>query len=242
MTHSDVLGPSRPPHAEPRPQPDLHNHRGAQRRPGRAEIERLVSFTDAVVAISITLLVLGFGVPSGLSEQGLIEALKGLGLQLFSSVLSFTVIGGFWISHHRMFRHVAYYDDRLLVLNGAFLLAIALLPFPTALLGEYTHHRVTMVLYAASVSLAGLMFTLLWVHIAYVGRLLDNQVDGRLRRSLLMGFLSIPVVFLGTLPLALSGYNHLTAAAWVVLPVTIRVALGWHLHRQATAHRLRGNS
>lgn len=240
MTRTDVLGSSRPPRAEPGIEPVLDSHRSGRRRSGRAEIDRLVSFTDAVVAILITLLVLGFDVPSGLTEDSLTEALRGLGLQLFSVVLSFAVIGGFWISHHHMFRHVAYYDDRLLALNGVFLLTIALLPFPTALLGEYMHYPAAMILYAASVSLAGMMFTLLWVHIAYLGHLLDDQVDPGLRLVLLLRFLSIPVIFLGTIPLTLSGYHHLTAAAWVVLPLTMRIALSRRLHHHPHAQSARG--
>lgn len=102
MTRSDVLGSSNTPRGEPGRQPVLESDRSGRRRSGRAEIDRLVSFTDAVVAILITLLVLGFDVPSGLTEDGLTEALRGLGLQLFSVVLSFAVIGGFWISHHHM--------------------------------------------------------------------------------------------------------------------------------------------
>jgi uncharacterized membrane protein len=195
------------------------------RRSGRAELDRLVGFTDAVVAISITLLVLGLEVPSGLTNEGLMDALTALGPQFFSFLLSFAVIGGFWMSHHRMFRHVAAADDRLLALNGLFLLTIVLLPFPTAVLGEYMHHPAALVLYALGVGVAGLTFTLLWVHIAYSAALLDDHVDARLRRLLLLRFLSTPAVFLGSLPLALAGLPHLTAAVWVVMPMVIRAVL-----------------
>ena len=203
--------------------------------PVRAEIDRLVGFTDAVVAISITLLVLDLEVPPGLTHQDLVGALSGLGPPLFSFLLSFAVIGGFWMSHHRMFRRVVHADDRLLLLNGLFLLTIVLLPVPTAVLGEYMHHPAAMVLYAVSVSLAGLAFTLLWVHIAYTGHLVDDDVDPRLRR-LLLRFVSIPAVFLASLPLALSGVPHVTAAMWVLLPPAIRAAVSWRMHQGSTSH------
>lgn len=54
------------------------------------------------------------------------------------------------------------------------------------------HFPAAMVLYAVTVALAGLVFTLLWVHIAYLGHLLDDRVDARLRRYLLLRFLSVP--------------------------------------------------
>lgn len=202
------------------------------RRTGQAEIERLVSFTDAVVAIAITLLVLGLKVPSGLTEEEFTAALSALGPQLFSFVLSFLVIGQFWLSHHRMFRHVSYYDDRLLVLNGAFLLAIVFLPFPTALVGQYMHYPLALVLYAVSISITGMLFSLLWVHIAYSAHLVSDDVDPRFRRFLLMGTLAVPGTFLASIPLAVAGPDHAAAAAWFLVPPVIRAVIRSRYHHE----------
>ncbi|HXV93821.1 MAG TPA: TMEM175 family protein [Pseudonocardia sp.] len=184
-----------------------------------------------MIAIAITLLVLGLDVPSGLDEAGLAGALRDLGPQLFSFLLSFLVIGRFWISHHRLFRHVRYYDDRLLVLNGAFLSSVAFLPFPTSLLGEYMHHRSALVVYALSVAASGLAFSLLWAHAAYGGHLMAEDLDPRLRRSLLLRSLSVPVPFLASVPLAAAGLFYPAAAMWIVLPPVARSVLRWQYHR-----------
>lgn len=197
----------------------------SRRRASEMELNRVVAFTDAVVAIAITLLVLDLNVPAGLGQAALGDALTGLGPELFSYLLSFLVIGRFWITHHRVFRHVRYVDDRLLAYNGLFLLSIAFLPFPTGVLGEYMHHPAALVLYAASVGLAGLLLALLWVHIAYTGHLVDDGLDPRLRRYLLLRFLSIPAVFVTSMPLALAGQLRLTAAMWLVLPPVARGVL-----------------
>ena len=198
---------------------------GEPQAPGgaRNDIARLGGFSDAVLAIAITVLVLDLRVGSGLSEEDMLDALRGLGPELFGFALSFWVIGRFWLSHHRMFRHLNGYDDRLLVLNLMFLSSVVFLPFPTAVLGQYLHHRWALFLYAVSVAFAGALFTLLWVHIAYWARLVT--LEGYLRRSLLLRFASVPAVFLVSMPVILLGWLHAATAMWVLLPPAVRVLL-----------------
>lgn len=209
--------------------------RTKSRRPrsGRAELGRVEAFSDGVLAIAITLLVLELQIPSGLSESEFLAALRGQGPQLFSFVLSFLVIGRFWVSHHRMFSHLTGYDDRLLVLNLVFLLSVVFLPFPTAVLGEYMHYRSALLLYAGSVALAGTLFTLLWAHAAYVGELVTG-VDTRLRRLLLLRSGSVPVVFVATMPVIILGWRHVAVALWILVPPAVRLLLG-RRHRRPAA-------
>ena len=94
------------------------------------ELERLVNFSDAVIAIAITLLVVQFSVPAASEDVG--EALLDRWPQFLSFILSFFVIGIFWMAHHRIFRYVARMDQGLLWLNLLFLMCIAFLPYPTA--------------------------------------------------------------------------------------------------------------
>jgi uncharacterized membrane protein len=198
---------------------------------GRAQVDRLAAFSDAVIAIAMTLLVLGFAVPRGLSESNFVAALAHLWPQLFSFALSFWVIGRFWRSHHRMFQYVRAYDDRLPIVNSLFLLAVVFLPFPTAVLGDYLDYRAAFVFYAAGVALAGFLFALLWVYVAFLGRLVTDDLDPRLRRAMLLRYLSGPVVFSLSVPLAMAGWLRETAVVWVVLPAVVRRALRWRYDR-----------
>jgi uncharacterized membrane protein len=193
------------------------------------------AFSDGVLAIAITLLVLELQIPSGLSESELLAALRGQGPELFSFVLSFLVIGRFWVSHHRMFSHLTGYDDQLRVLNLVFLLSVVFLPFPTAVLGEYMHYRSALVLYAGSVALAGTLLTVLWAHVAYIGELVTG-VDARLRRLLLLRFGSVPAVFVASLPVIVLGWRHVAVALWILVPPAVRLLLGWRYRRPAARH------
>ena len=117
------------------------------------ELERLVFFSDAVMAIAITLLVVELSIPAATEDVG--DALLDRWPQMLSFVLSFFVIGIFWTAHHRIFRYVANLDQRLIWLNLLFLMCVAFLPFPTAVLGDHDNARASVIFYAAAVGLTG---------------------------------------------------------------------------------------
>lgn len=100
-------------------------------------LERLVFFSDAVFAIAITLLVIEIDVPelSGDPHQALAELGQRIP-QFFGFVLSFLVIGRFWRGHHTAFGWTRVYADRLVWPNTFLLMAIAFMPFSTALMSE----------------------------------------------------------------------------------------------------------
>ncbi len=100
-------------------------------------VERTVMLTDAVVAIAMTLLVLPLveAVPDVDLED--VGAFVGDHISLFVSfVVSFLVILLFWAAHQRLFALVSEMTVSLRMLNAAWLLVIAFLPFPTALVGR----------------------------------------------------------------------------------------------------------
>ncbi len=147
------------------------------------EKARVEAFSDGVLAIAITLLILEIRVPEP-------EALNGAGLahylgQQWSSyaayLLSFAVIGIMWVNHHAIFQAVARVDRTLLLLNLHLLLWIAFLPFPTALVARYFRRGydagVAMAVYSGVMFVIGLSFQLLWRWITRDDRLLHGHID-----------------------------------------------------------------
>jgi uncharacterized membrane protein len=116
--------------------------------------ERLVYFTDAVVAIAITLLVLplvdavGEAVDAGRSS---VEVISENLSQIFSFLLSFAVIARLWTAHHRLFDGVTTASGRIVALNMLWVLTIVVLPFPTEMVGTYGEDRFTTVLYIGTI-------------------------------------------------------------------------------------------
>ena len=170
-----------------------------QKIEGGRELDRIVFFSDAVFAIAITLLVLNIEVPDippDLVSEELPGRLLDLWPNLLSYVLSFLVILMFWTAHHSIFRPIKSYDRGLIWLNSLFLMFIAFLPFPTALLGAYPDQQLVVAIYAGSFAITRLLLTAVWWYATSGHRLVDDGLDlGTIRAWSVRG-LAIPLVFL----------------------------------------------
>jgi uncharacterized membrane protein len=134
-------------------------------------LERLVFFSDAVFAIAITLLVLEIPVPelhNSMDDAAYWRALVELLPKFFAFVLSFLVIGRFWIGHHRLFSRVTRYSPRLNWPNMLLLMVMAFMPFATAMLGNNLGAFVPSMFYDLVLLTAGLVW---WWLVALVERL-----------------------------------------------------------------------
>lgn len=98
---------------------------------------RLEAFSDGVIAIAITLLVLELRVPAPEAAGSLAHKLGGEWPSYVAYVVSFLTIGVIWINHHAMVRRLRMVDHPTLVLNLVLLLWIGVLPFTTALMARY---------------------------------------------------------------------------------------------------------
>ncbi|MCS5732128.1 TMEM175 family protein [Herbiconiux daphne] len=106
--------------------------------------DRLVNFSDAVVAIAITLLILPLvDTATELKGMTVIELLQNDGLKLLVFVISFAVIGRFWLAHHQMYERVVGYNMPMLWVNLLWLLSIVFLPFPTELIASTGYDSAT---------------------------------------------------------------------------------------------------
>ena len=185
------------------------------------EFERLVFFSDAVMAIAITLLAIEIKVPEiaiDLVEQELPRAIADLWPKLLAFFISFVVIGGNWISHHAMFRMLRSYDRRLLWLNLFHLLFVALMPFMTAVVGEYGILPFAQVLYAASVAITLFSRDVVWLYAAHRGRLLDETLTADRVRRVTITELTKPAVFLVSIPFAFIS-PLIPITIWILAPV-----------------------
>ena len=129
--------------------------------------DRIVNFSDATVAIAMTLLVLplvDFGGETG-EHESLWELLEENSSAIFGFVLSFLVIWSMWVNHHRVMEYFADYDSRVLVLHMVWLLTMASIPFTTELVAnpDYYEHGGTA-LYVAVLLVSSVCLHLLGRH------------------------------------------------------------------------------
>ncbi|MGZ4757952.1 MAG: TMEM175 family protein, partial [Acidimicrobiales bacterium] len=139
---------------------------------------RLEAFSDGVLAIAITLLILQVGVPDA-DPGGLGSALAHQWPSYAAYALTFLVIGIMWVNHHELFDGIAVVTRTLMFLNLFLLLAIAFLPFPTALMAQYLREgensHIATAVYGGTMALIGLGFVGLWF---YLSRHPDLRVEG----------------------------------------------------------------
>lgn len=177
-------------------------------------VGRLEALTDGVFAIAITLLAIEIGVPHIESSSG--ADLRDAVLDQWPSYAAYTVtfflIGAYWMNHHRMFRLLTGVTHRFLLLNIFFLMAIAIIPFPNAVLAEYLTEPdlrgVAAAVYGVAMIALAVMFNLVWWHVARHPSLLRPDCDmaslRKVLRSYLMGpiFYSVGLAFAFVAPLA----------------------------------------
>jgi uncharacterized membrane protein len=131
-------------------------------------IDRFIFFTDAVVAVAITLLVLPLiDTASNIGSATVPEYVTHNFPRIVAFVLSFAVVGRFWISHHQFSETITDYTRGALWLNMAWMLTIVFLPVPTELLSsEKGHFMLANGLYIGTM-LVNMILTL-WLRELYV--------------------------------------------------------------------------
>ena len=172
---------------------------------GLDNAERLKFFTDAVVAIAMTLLILPLlESVSDAAKEGVDTAtfLGDHGDQIFAFVLSFVIIARFWVSHERLFDSVERWTGWLMVLNILWMLTVVVLPVVTAMVGSMDTDRLQTVVYIGTMLANALIMTgmslLVLRHPVIWGE------GARPDYSSMAGSLSVAVMLLVALVLALA--------------------------------------
>jgi TMEM175 potassium channel family protein len=145
---------------------------------------RLEAFSDGVFAIAATLLVLELHVPP--DEPDLVQALLGLWPAYAAYLISFVTIGIIWVNHHTLLEHCRRVDRPFLYLNLLLLIAVGIVPFPTALVDQYilSEHGATaaLVVYGLGAVLIALAFTGVFLYATHDHRLVgDREAARRIR-------------------------------------------------------------
>jgi uncharacterized membrane protein len=148
---------------------------GTDRAPVHRDATRLVAFSDAVFAITVTLLVLEIRPPP--DDTDLLHGLLALWPSYLAYAVTFLFIGQVWANHHVMFDHIRAADRVVLLLNTLLLMAVAFLPFATSVLAGALRsgegQRTAVVFYGIAFALAALTFNAVWQYARRRGLLSD---------------------------------------------------------------------
>ena len=189
-----------------------------------SDTSRIEAFSDGVFAIAITLLVIEIGVPH-VEGTTLLGALVEQWPSYLGYVISFLQIGVIWANHHNRFRFIVRSDHILLFLNILFLMCVAFIPFPTALLADYlqgTERSTAGAIYAGTLAVTAVFFTLLWLYAAANYRLVDRRLDPSLLRAMTRRYVAGMVAYLVTFLLA---FVNVTASLFLIVVLALLFVL-----------------
>ncbi len=157
---------------------------------------RLEAFSDGVIAVIITIMVLELKVPADSS----FAAMRALAPEFLSYLLSFLVVAIMWVNHHHMIHSARWADARLLWSNNLLLFWMSLVPFVTAFMGNHSRDPRAVALYGVVLTLCSLSFVLL--RSAIIGHHLENPEMVQYHRSIQAKNLYSLLLYSSAAPLA----------------------------------------
>ena len=163
----------------------------------RLTLDRLMAFSDGVIAIAITILVLGIDIPEGhkFSESGLIAFLGRIGHDVVIYAVSFVAVATFWLQHHALFLYLRYCNRALIWLNTLFLFSVTLIPFLAKLKFTYEQEPEIVRLFCAGIFFCGLTLLAMWRYVLSHSELIGRPtIDQAVIRSMTLRILVAPVV------------------------------------------------
>lgn len=204
---------------------------GGPLQTGWVKLDRLQALADGTLAIVITLLVLLIEPPPAhLSKGDLMKDVLEMGHVFIAYVLSFMLAGIYWLSHHGLFHHIKRGNLTLVWLNLVFLMFVAFVPFPTALLVEYPDDRMAVAIYGLTQLLCSASLGAIWFYASRDRRLVPHDLgrDVVLRTSLKLGL--PPVVYLASIAMAFQ-HRGLSLLLYVLVPIGYFIIDRTHLYR-----------
>jgi uncharacterized membrane protein len=182
---------------------------------GRAA-DRLTFFSDAVVAIAITLLALELPVPEGVTNADVLHQINDDYIsEYLAFFISFAVISAHWFGHHRVFRYVISVSPAARRWNMLWLLMIVLTPFAARVISEDGAFQFRFILYASVQALAGLFFLLAVRALAKHGDL-GPLAPADLLANSYQRLGAVTLMFVVSIPISL--FTHYAYLCWIAIP------------------------
>jgi len=162
------------------------------------KLEHIISFADAIFAFSITFMAITINIPSlaqNLTQAQVIDKLLESLPEFEIYLISFFMIGIYWIAYHQIFNNIVGSHHITTWLTLVFLFFITLIPLATNLQFGFGQYQIVFVLYALVLTIAGALLTITWLH-ATKNKLIDENLNQREIHYISLESILSPVVFL----------------------------------------------
>ena len=187
---------------------------------------RIEALTDSIFAVAMTLLVIELRLPDNQVPADLARGVAHLIPKFVAWIISFFVLGIFWFSHHRLFHYVRHVDETLVWLSILYLSLVSLMPFSSAITGEFAPVLFSQIFYSGNMML---LAAVAWAISRHVDRHpgLQGEPMGpgfyRAARFRMVGLMSIAVVTVGIARLVPGTGNVAFMLMWPISVVSRRI-------------------
>ncbi|HEV7423714.1 MAG TPA: TMEM175 family protein [Candidatus Paceibacterota bacterium] len=182
--------------------------------------ERIKAFSDGVIAIVMTLLVLEIRVPEihQFTSAGVIAAFVPIIPKLVGFAVSFLTVAIFWVNHHHFFDPIEKTNGRLLWHNNFLLFWVAVVPFVTAFIGDYPYISFVVALYGFVLFMAVSAFSMMSNYVFFHSSLVPESVTQKVRIREFRR--SLPAVVLYCVSIFTAFLNpYISLALFILLPL-----------------------
>lgn len=161
---------------------------------------RIEALADGIFAFAMTLLVLNLAIPDAvrLTDADLTNILSSQAHRFFNYALAFVLLGNNWVVHHLQFRSIQKVDSRLIWINIFILMFIALMPFSTDLIGDYSGTKVAEIFFSLNFFIIGSLYFCNWIYVVKNRRLIAPDLSTTTIQQGIRRNLVVPVVSLLT--------------------------------------------
>lgn len=185
--------------------------------------DRILAFSDAVFAFAATLLVLKIELSPDMREQiatQLPNALLTLLPQYMANIITFLIIGYYWLNHHAIFGLIEKLNATIVWVNLLLLISVSFLPFAVDLYGDYPNTSSVVVFYSISVAIVGYILVFLWWYSSHKHRFISHDISTKKINFTLARTFVAPIVFTLSIPLV---YLHpvITQISWIFIFIGI---------------------
>lgn len=181
---------------------------------------RIEALTDGIFAIVMTLLILELHIPN--IHANLLTQLYNLLPKFISFIISFIILGIFWIGHQNQYAFIKKVDRVFLWINILFFMFVGLVPFSAGLLGEFPQEKISIFIYGLNLTFVGMMMYLHWWYA--VKKLIEVELKPEFIKQVNKRILIGPLCYLVALPV--SFFSPYLSIFLFILPVIIQVLPG----------------
>lgn len=213
--------------------------------PVRLKLDRLITLSDGVTAIVMTILVLSIEIPADhdFSRNGVLAFLHALSHDVVIYAVSFLLVGAYWVQHHSLLHYAEYGNRTLVWLHLLFLLLLSLVPLTTQLKATYRDQPAVVLILVALHMAIGFALGGLWLYLQRRPWLLRRRVEPAVARSIVHRMAAGQAICIAA---ALAAYVDIHWGPMILLGIPLlyvsnrQLDLHWNDPGEATEHRALG--